>query len=118
MSERSIFISHSGRDADAALRLAEDLKRAGLDVWLDAWEIGVGDRITQSIQTGLRRADFLALWITKASVASGWVEREWQNKYRAEVESGTTVILPLLAENCELPELLADKLYADFRTEY
>ena len=42
----SIFISHSSQDADGALRLAEDLKRTGLEVWLDEWEIAVGDRIT------------------------------------------------------------------------
>ncbi|SDM69520.1 Formylglycine-generating enzyme, required for sulfatase activity, contains SUMF1/FGE domain [Geodermatophilus siccatus] len=114
----SIFISHSNRDAADALRLAEDLKRAGLDVWLDAWEIGVGDRITQSIQRGLAHANFLAVWITKAAVESGWVEREWQSKYRAEIASSSTAVFPLLAEDCELPPLLADKLYADFRKDY
>jgi len=89
-----------------------------LDVWLDAWKIKVGDRITQSIQGGLTRADFLALWITKAAVESGWVESEWQAKYASEIKSGTTVILPLLAEDCTLPPLLTDKLYADFRKDY
>jgi formylglycine-generating enzyme required for sulfatase activity len=114
----SIFISHSSRDAADALRLAEDLRRAGLDVWLDAWEIGVGARITQSIQRGLTRADFVALWITKAAIESGWVEREWQSKYSTEIASSSTIILPLLAEDCEVPQLLADKLYADFRKDY
>src|SRR5437868_5707983 len=30
-----IFLSHSSSDKDAVRHLAEDLKRAGLDVWLD-----------------------------------------------------------------------------------
>lgn len=114
----SIFISHSSRDADDALRLAEDLKRAGLEVWLDEWEIGVGQRITQTVQAGLAKATYLAVWLTPASVDSGWVEREWQSKYGAEVEADSTVILPLLAGDCRIPPLLVDKRYADFRDSY
>ena len=62
-----IFISHSSRDIDGPLRLAEDLKRIGLEVWLDEWEIGVGDRITQKIEKGLRGAAYIAVWLTQAS---------------------------------------------------
>lgn len=114
----SIFISHSSRDSAETLRLAEDLKRAGLEVWLDEWEIGVGERITQAVQEGLKRATHLAVWLTRASIESGWVEREWQAKYGAEVQGGSTVVLPLLAEDVELPILLSDKKYADFRQSY
>ena len=99
----SIFISHSSRDGDGPLRLAEDLKRTGLKVWLDEWEIGVGDRITQKIQKGLSGATYVAVWLTRASVESGWVDTEWQTKYETEVTTGTVVVLPLLAEDCEMP---------------
>lgn len=113
-----IFVSHSSQDADSARRLAEDLRRSGLDVWLDEWEIGVGQRITQRIQQGLESATYLAVWITRASMESGWVEREWQAKYAAEIEEDSTIILPLLADDCRLPALLRDKRFADFRASY
>jgi formylglycine-generating enzyme required for sulfatase activity len=114
----SIFISHSSADASSALKLAEDLKRAGVEVWLDEWEIGVGERITQAIQEGLHKATHLAVWLTSASVESGWVEREWQSKYGSEIASGSIVVFPLLAEDCDIPLLLKDKRYADFRGDY
>jgi formylglycine-generating enzyme required for sulfatase activity len=114
----TIFISHSSRDADNALRLAEDLKRSGVDVWLDKWEIGVGQGITQTIQRGLADATYLAVWVTRASVESGWVEREWQSKFAAEIDTRSTIVLPLLAQDCDLPFLLRDKKYADFRQDY
>ncbi|WP_322763102.1 SUMF1/EgtB/PvdO family nonheme iron enzyme [Frankia sp. Cr2] len=117
MTEK-IFISHSSTDAAAALRLAEDLRRSGLNVWLDQWEIGVGQGITQTIQRGLADARYLALWLTRASVQSGWVETEWQTKFSAAVASRSTVVLPLLAEDCDIPLLLQDKKYADFRHGY
>jgi formylglycine-generating enzyme required for sulfatase activity len=89
-----------------------------LEVWLDEWEIGVGQRITQRIQEGLAAATYLAVWLTAAGVKSGWVEREWQAKYATEIDTDSTIILPLLAEECTLPQLLRDKKYADFRTDY
>jgi formylglycine-generating enzyme required for sulfatase activity len=114
----SIFISHSGQDAASSLRLAEDLKRAGLQVWLDEWDIAVGERITEKVQRGLTSANYLAVWLTRASIESGWVEREWQSRYRAEIASNSVIVLPLLAEDCAIPPLLIDKKYADFRSSY
>jgi formylglycine-generating enzyme required for sulfatase activity len=114
----SIFISHSSQDAASARRLAEDLKRAGLQVWLDESNITVGDGITDKVQRGVASATYLAVWLTRASVASGWVQREWASKYDAEIASDSTIILPLLAEDCAVPGLLRDKKYADFRSSY
>ena len=40
---KRIFLSHFSRDIEAVRPLADDLQRAGLDVWLDEKEIKVGD---------------------------------------------------------------------------
>ncbi len=66
-----VFLSHSSKDNEAVRRLAEDLKRAGIDGWLDEWEIKVGDRITQKIQKGLEDARYLAVWLIRQAVESG-----------------------------------------------
>ena len=114
----NIFLSHSSKDKDAVLKLAKDLSKFGLDVWLDEWEIRVGDPITQRIQRGLEDSDYVAVWLTRDSVGSGWVEREWQSKYKEEVATGEIKILPLLGEVCTVPPLLADKRYANFSDDY
>jgi hypothetical protein len=75
MSTR-IFLSHSSKDKRDVRHLAEDLKGMGLDVWLDEWEILVGDRVTQKIQEGLKNTRYLAVWLTRHAVESGWVETE------------------------------------------
>jgi len=113
-----IFISHSSRDKKNVRRLAEDLISHGLEVWLDEWEIKVGDSIIQKIQLGLADCDYIAVWLTGQAVQSHWVEREWQAKYHEEVIKKKIIILPLLAETCEIPILLSDKKYADFRNDY
>jgi hypothetical protein len=94
------------------------MKTLGIDVWLDEWEIRVGDPITQKIQLGINESDFVAVWLTKHSVRSGWVEREWQSRYGLEVTTGRVTVLPLLGERCDVPALLRDKKYADFAADY
>jgi hypothetical protein len=38
-----VFISHSFKDHDFALLLAEELKKDLIEVWIDDWEMKVGD---------------------------------------------------------------------------
>jgi TIR domain len=40
-----VFLSHSSRDKPRVRRLAESLRGAGLQVWLDEWVIQPGDDI-------------------------------------------------------------------------
>jgi formylglycine-generating enzyme required for sulfatase activity len=113
-----VFISYSSTDRDPVKLLAADLRSAGVDVWLDEWEITVGDHISEKIDEGLQGSQFLAIWLTKAAVESGWVNREWRSKYAREISDKSKIILPLLAESCDVPPLLEDKQYADFRIDY
>ena len=98
----SVFLSYSSSDKSEVVRLANDLKRRGVKVWLDEWQIRVGDSITQEVETGLRDSDCVAIWLTRNSVKSGWVQKEWQSKFSGEIASGKVAVLPLLAEPCEI----------------
>ena len=49
----SIFISHRNADSRAAELLAIELRDRGHIVWLDIWNIGIGDSIIEQINTGL-----------------------------------------------------------------
>ncbi len=113
-----VFLSHSSRDKKLVARLAEDLTAEGIDVWLDAGEILAGDSIAQEIQKGLEASDFIVLVLSRASVRSGWVDKEWQARIGREATSRAVHIIPVLAERCEIPALLADKRTADFTEDY
>ncbi len=114
----TLFLSHSSKDREAVLRLAKDLRKRGISVWLDEWEIDVGDPITEKIQSGLSHAQYVAVWLTKDSVNSGWVTKEWHTKIYQEIGSKEVLVLPLLGEKCEIPFFLSDKKYADFYFSY
>ena len=118
MKPVSVFISHSSRNKDQAREIAQDLKTRGFDVWLDEWMIKVGDSIAQEIQHGLDRTDFIVVLLTGESIDSGWVEKEWQAKIGDEANKRKILVLTLLLEDCNIPILLKDKKYADFRENY
>jgi hypothetical protein len=113
-----LFLSYTKKDSEQVRKLAHDLRDQGVSVWLDEWEIKVGDSITQKIQKGIKDSDYLAVWLSTESVRSGWVEREWQAKYQEEIKTKVIKVLPLLGEKCKIPIMLADKRYADFSSSY
>lgn len=113
-----IFLSHSSSDKSFVQTLAEDLRSRGHQVWLDEWEIKVGECIPTRIEDGLRKSEFVVVVMSQRSCASAWVDREWKSKYWDEVDSRQVLVLPVLLETCEIPQLLKTKRYADFRTDY
>ena len=44
-----VFISYASEDIDFVKKLANDLKKEGLDIWIYEWEIKVGDSIVEKI---------------------------------------------------------------------
>lgn len=113
-----VFLSHSSADKAAVRRLADDLTAAVIEVWLDERQVGVGDPILQRIQEGIASADYVAVWLTPRAVSSEWVQREWGTKLNKEIADRDVQVLPLLAESCDIPLLLAAKKYVDFRNNY
>jgi TIR domain len=114
----NVFLSHSRADKPLARRIAVDLSMSGIKVWFDEWKIKVGHSITQCIERGLDDADFVIVLLTSHSVSSGWVQKEWRSRIGDEASSHGIYILPVLAEDCEIPRLLKDKKYADIRNNY
>lgn len=114
----TVFLSHSSRDKKTAKRLAIDIMMSNIFVWFDEWEIHVGHSITQKISRGLDDVDFVVVLLSKNSVESGWVQKEWATKIGEEATSQSVSVLPVLLEDCSIPSLLRDKKYADIRENY
>ena len=108
-----VFLAHSSKDKPFVRDLADQLKRAKISVWLDEWEILVGDSIVEKINLGLKASDFLVAVLSKASVASPWLKRELNSSLMRQLGDRSITILPILREPCEVPVLLSDIYYAD-----
>ncbi len=73
-----VFLSHSSKDKPVVRELANRLRKDGLRVWLDEWEIQPGDMIGLKIQQGLERSRTLLMVMSAAYFASEWSTLEHQ----------------------------------------
>jgi len=74
-----VFLSHSSKDKPVVRPLAERLRKDGIRVWFDEWEIKVGDSIPSKIEEGLERSRVPVLCMSANAFGSDW----------AQLESGT-----------------------------
>ena len=114
----AVFISYSHNDKAFVDELAAHLVKNRARVWVDRWELKVGDSIIQRIQSAITEADALIVVLSKAAVESEWCKKELSAGLIRELEEKRVVVLPVLLEECEIPLFLKDKLYADFRLEF
>lgn len=109
-----VFISYSHKDFEFVNRLAIELIRANVHVWVDKWEMKVGDSLLTRVQEAIEDADALLVVLSKASVKSAWCKKELNSGLLRELEEKRVVALPLLLEKCTIPIFLREKVYADF----
>jgi hypothetical protein len=110
-----LFLSHTGVDKPFVRQLRADLMARGVErVWLDEAEIDIGDSLISKIEQGIKLSRYIAVVLSTKSIGAPWVKKELDVAMNREIASGEVVVLPLLYEECELPEFLKGKLYADF----
>lgn len=113
-----IFISYSHSDKTFVDRLARSLVKHDAHVWVDTWELNVGDSILNRVQEAIRDSSALLIVLSKASVASEWCKKELSAGLMRELDEKRVVVLPVLVEDCEIPVFLREKMYADFRKDF
>ncbi len=109
----NVFISHRGNDIREAERLAAEIQRAGHQVWLDEWNIGIGDSIVERINEGLEGATYVVLCYSSAGIMSPWMGREWMSALAQQLNGMGIKLLPILLTGGSPPAILADLKYAD-----
>jgi hypothetical protein len=114
-SPTGVFLSHSSLDKPFVTRLAIDLLKSGIPVWFDKWEMDTGDSLLESIADGISNSTRLILVLSKNSIESSWVEREIMIALEKEERAGGTFLLTARLDECEIPDRISGRLYADFR---
>ncbi len=80
MNSRAIFLSYASQDADAARRICEALRAAGLEVWFDQSELRGGDAWDASIRKQIKECGLFVPVISANtnSRAEGYFRLEWK----------------------------------------
>lgn len=110
-----LFISYNHDDKEFARRLAVDLQRLGIDIWLDELQCEIGCSLFEAVQRGISASEYVGVVLTPSSVASPWVQKEVEAALGEEVKRNRVKVLPLLLADCEVPLFLAGRKYVDFR---
>ncbi len=112
-----IFISHSHQDKEFVDKLAKMLVMAKHHVWVDRWELKLGDSLTSRIQESLTTSSAILVILSKSSVESDWCKRELNAGLVRELEEKNTIVMPVVIDDCTIPLFLRDKLYANFNKD-
>lgn len=113
-----VFISYSHNDNEFVSTLAAHLVKHNTRVWVDKWQLRVGDSIIDKIQEALQESSALLVILSKSSVQSNWCKKEINAGLMRELEEKKVIILPVLLEECNMPIFLKEKMYADFRSNF
>lgn len=93
--EYDFFISHAWEDKEAVAKpLADAMIQKGAKVWLDKYQMTVGDSLRQSIDDGLAHSRYGIVILSETYFKKFWTGKELNGLF-AKQEDGKKVILPI-----------------------
>ncbi len=101
---KQVFISHSSKDAEIAHRLADDLRRAGLRVWITPGSIQPLEAWEDAIKRGLDESGHFVLLASQNATQSEWVKLETGYAFKSE-RNKQMRIYPLMIADCDLTDI-------------
>jgi hypothetical protein len=100
------------------MKIKAVIESIGLSVWIDDYEIGIGDSLARKIADGIGKCDYLIIIISKNSEVSGWVQKELDWAITKEIKDSAFKVLPVILDSTKLPSVIADKLYFQLKSNY
>ena len=91
----SCFISYSAKDEGFVRRLHADLQDKGVRCWFAPEDMKIGAKILDTLDQAIRFRDKVLLVLSRASIASDWVEDEVTKAFAEERQRGATVLFPI-----------------------
>jgi TolB-like protein/predicted Zn-dependent protease len=105
MSEatKAVFLSYASQDAEAAKRICEALRAAGVEVWFDQSELVGGDAWDQKIRRQIKECALLIPIISAATQArtEGYFRLEWRlaDQRTHLMAKGRPFLLPVVIDD-------------------
>jgi len=110
LSEPKVFISYAQENSESVRRLEQELKSAGIKVWVDYHEIKPGEKTVNRICQGLDWCNLFILVWSEAAQNSRWVTLEWETAVYLD-----KVVIPCLFDSSKVPIVLASTAYVNFQ---
>lgn len=109
-----VFLSHSSKDLAVVRAVAERLRKDGLHVWLDDWELKPGDHVHAKIEEGLEHSRMLVLCMSANAFGAEWPELEsYAFRFRDPLNKERRFI-PLRLDDAPIKGSLAQFLFINW----
>jgi TolB-like protein/Flp pilus assembly protein TadD len=99
----AVFLSYASQDADAARRICEALREAGIEVWFDQSELRGGEAWDRQIRRQIHECALFVPVISAHSEArrEGYFRREWKlaADRTADMAEDVAFLLPVVIDN-------------------
>jgi hypothetical protein len=117
-----VFISYAREDWEIAEKVRSDLKRAGIDAWIDRKELKPGQRWKAEISRAIRNSSYFIALLSSHSVSKkGFFQTELKKALDIldEMPEHDIYFIPVRIDNCEPNhEKLEDIHWADLFPSY
>ena len=107
-----VFLSHSKKDKAVVRAMAERLRRNGLRVWFDEWELRPGDSISEKIDAGLEHSRVLCM--SAYAFGSDWAQLEAGTFRFRDPLNQERRFIPLRLDDAPIKGSLAQFLYINW----
>ncbi|MBZ5525910.1 MAG: CHAT domain-containing protein [Acidobacteriia bacterium] len=104
-----VFCSHRSVDKPRVREIARKLREAGIDAWLDEWEIKPGEDIVAKINEALAGYDVALIFVSKELEGGKWLQAEISAITTITIEDGKQVIPVILDPDVPIPPLLRSR---------
>jgi small GTP-binding protein len=111
------FLSHSSKDKLIVRQIAERLKKDGVKVWFDEWNIEVGDSILGKIEEGLDQSRILILFMSENALGSEWSKLESGTFRFRDPNNQERRFIPVRLDKVKITESLAQFLFLDWSSD-
>lgn len=111
-----LFISYCRHDKEIVNSIVDKLALVGYDFWMDVKDIDPGDDIISKIAKGLKDTDVYMVFLSKASVASRYVNAEISFAVKRAIDDTQFSIIPILIERTQIPDELSNRDYINALT--
>jgi len=105
-----VFLSHLGTDKDLVQKISDELKKWGMELWDDTYEIYPGDNWAQVTSQALEESQAMIVLLTPESLESKWIM--WDIEFALVNVSYKHRLIPVLIGD---PDRFKEKIPAVFR---
>ncbi len=119
-----VFLSQNSKDNPVVERIAEKLRRTGLESWLDKWTLTLGGRCQEEIGAGLQASRTFTVFVGPQGIGD-WVKEQLAVALDRAAKDRSFRVFPVLLpglrepfDTTTLPPLLRTHLWVDLRAGF